>query len=459
METIEVLHPGRLMEHVERLADHAFRAEVWDKAVTYLRQAGAKAAARSSDREALAYFEEALTALTHLPETRETLEQAIDLRFDLRNSLHTLAEFGRIEGLLHEAEGLARTLDDQRRLGWVSAYMSGHHVHTGGHVTDVRAFAQRVGTIGETLGDVPLQVAAQYYLLIACHLAGDYRGTELGCRSLMQSLQGDRARERFGLAMFPAVLARAYLARTLAEQGLFEEGDTHGHEAIRIAEALDHPFSLLWACLGQAYLNSTRGEVGQAARLLERAVALCRERSFTTYVPVTMAPLGHIYARSGRIGEGVSLLQQALAAYESAGIGYCHSISVVQLGEAYLLADQVEDARACADRAVMLAHTRGERGYEAYARRLLGEIASRRDPPDVEKAEVDYREALKLAHGLEMRPLVAHCHLGLGSLYRRTNDRVKTEEHLARGTEMYREMGMGYWLEKAEAALGREPRS
>jgi hypothetical protein len=103
--------------------------------------------------------------------------------------------------------------------------------------------------------------------------------------------------------------------------------------------------------------------------------------------------------------------------------------------------------------------TRGERGYEAYARRLLGEIASRRDPPDVEKAEVDYREALTVAHGLEMRPLVAHCHLGLGNLYRGTSDRAKTEEHLARATEMYREMGMSFWLEKAEAALGSGTRS
>jgi predicted ATPase len=158
--TMEAIYADRLAEHVERLAEHALRGEVWDKAVTYLRQAGAKAAARSSNREALAYFEAAMTALPHLPETRATLEQAIDLRFDLRNSLHTLAAFGRIDGLLHEAERLATVLNDQRRLGWVSAYRSGHHVHTGGHVADVSAFAQRVEAIGETLCDRPLQIAA-----------------------------------------------------------------------------------------------------------------------------------------------------------------------------------------------------------------------------------------------------------------------------------------------------------
>ena len=204
---------------------------------------------------------------------------------------------------------------------------------------------------------------------------------------------------------FPLSLSRAYLARALAERGVFDEGDAHGHEAIRIAEALDHPFSLIWACLGLAYLNSVRGELSQAARLLERAVALCREWNITLLTPIAMASLGHVYAWSGRIEEGISWLQQALTAYESAGIGYFHSLSVVQLGEAYLLADQVEDARACADRAVRLARERGERGHEAWALRLLGEIASHHDRPDVATAEAHYGAAMALAYELGMRPL------------------------------------------------------
>ncbi|PYO57746.1 MAG: hypothetical protein DMD83_07610 [Candidatus Rokuibacteriota bacterium] len=130
VETIERLYSDRLPEHIDRLAHHAFRGEYWGKAVTYLRQAGAKAFARSAHREAVGCFERALTALTHLPETRETGEQAIDVRFDLRNALLPLAEWARIEGYLREAETLARTFDDQRRLGWVSAYMSSHHLNT-----------------------------------------------------------------------------------------------------------------------------------------------------------------------------------------------------------------------------------------------------------------------------------------------------------------------------------------
>jgi tetratricopeptide (TPR) repeat protein len=146
-------------------------------------------------------------------------------------------------------------------------------------------------------------------------------------------------------------------------------------------------------------------------------------------------------------------LQQALTAYEAAGMGYFHSISVVQLGEAYLLADQVEHARACGDRAVMLARGRGERGYEAWALRLLGEIASHHGRPDVATAAAHYGAAMSLASELEMRPLAAHCHLGLGRLYRRTGKREQAQEHLTTATAMYGEMDMRFWLEQAQAEL------
>jgi tetratricopeptide (TPR) repeat protein len=444
VEAIEALYPNRLAEQIERLAHHAFRSEVWEKAVTYLRQAGTKALAHSAYREAVNCFEQALTALHSLPDTRQKIECAIDLRLDLRQSLFPLNELATVLGYLREAEGLARTLDDPRRLGWVSAYMSGHHLHTGDHVTEARTLAQTVEAIAETLGDVPLQIVAQYYLAGASHFSGDYRGTEHVCRTLMQSLHGQPTRERFGLVVSPSVMSRALLTRALAERGVFDEGDAHGQEAIRIAEALDHPFSVVVGCLELAYLKSVRGELSQATRLLERAVAQCREWNITTHTPIAMAALGHVYAWSGRIEEGVSCLQQALTAYESAGIGVYHSLSVEQLGEAYLLANQVDNARACADRAVMLARQRGERGYEAWARRLLGEIASHHARPDEATAVAHYGAAMTLASELEMRPLMAHCHLGLGRLYRRTGKPEQAQERLSTATAMYGEMGMTY---------------
>jgi class 3 adenylate cyclase/tetratricopeptide (TPR) repeat protein len=455
VEAIERLYPDRFTDQVERLAHHAFRGEVWEQAVAYLRQAGAKAFARSANQEALASFEQALTALAHLPETRETRDQAIDVRFELRNALFPLAEFGRIEGYLREAEALAQTLGDQRRLGWVWTYMSGHQVATGGHTANAHGFAQRAEAIGETLGDDPLKVAALYYLILAGHLAGDYRGTEHVCRRSMQALEGERARDRFGAAVFPAVLSRAILARVLAERGVFDEGDEHGREGIRIAEALDHPFSLILACLCLGYLHGLRGELSQAVRLLERALTQCQDWDIRYLAPAVMASLGHAYARSGRLRENISWLQQARAAYESTEIGVYQSLSLVQLGEAYLLADQVEDARACADRAVRLARERGERGHEAWALRLLGEMAAHQSRPDVATAEAHYGAALALADELGMRPLTAHCHRGLGALFAKIDHHEQAHLELSTAIDLYRSMAMTFWLPQAEAALAQ----
>src|SRR5262249_28493825 len=122
MAALERLYAERLPEHMERLAHHAFRGEMWEKAVAYYRQAGIKAFTRSAVSESVSCFEKALAALGHRPETRDTLEQAIDLRLDLRPSLYALGQVSKMVDHLREAEGLATKLNDPRRLGWVSAH-------------------------------------------------------------------------------------------------------------------------------------------------------------------------------------------------------------------------------------------------------------------------------------------------------------------------------------------------
>jgi tetratricopeptide (TPR) repeat protein len=125
----------------------------------------------------------------------------------------------------------------------------------------------------------------------------------------------------------------------------------------------------------------------------------------------------------------------------------------MRLSEAYLLAGREADARPAAQRALRLARQQKERGNEAYTLRLLGEIAAREDLLDVGEAEDNYRQALALAEELGMRPLVAHCHVGIGTMYRQTGKREQAKEHLITATAMMREMEMGLWLERAEAEL------
>src|SRR5262249_51526085 len=148
---------------------------------------------------------------------------------------------------------------------------------------------------------------------------------------------------------------------------------------------------------------------------LERAVELCRATPSPALLDVSATWLGYAYALSGRLPEGVALLEEAVADPGTTG-GANHPLFLAHLGEAHLLAGRPGEALAGARRALDLAHRQKERGNEAWVLRLLGEIAAHADPPDVKSAEEHYRQALARADELGMRPLAAHCHLGLGKL-------------------------------------------
>ena len=249
------------------------------------------------------------------------------------------------------------------------------------------------------------------------------------------------------------MMARVFWAWALAERGDFDEGMDRGQEAVRLAEALNHPYSLAFACRGLGHVHGIKGDLRQAASLLERGVTLCREWNLHFVAPTLTEMLGYVYALSGRLAEGIELLQHALAAGESIGFTMFLTPLIVHLGEARVLADQPEEAAGLAERALALAREHGQRGQEAWAQRLLGDIAAHRDSSAVETAEGRYREAMTLAAELGMRPLMAHCHVGLGKLTRRSGRREQAQEHLTTATTMWREMDMRFWLEQAEAEM------
>jgi tetratricopeptide (TPR) repeat protein len=168
-----------------------------------------------------------------------------------------------------------------------------------------------------------------------------------------------------------------------------------------------------------------------------------------------MASLGVAYALTGRTAEALQLLEQGVAQAAAMDFILDHALHVVWLGEAYLLADRLEEASTEAQRALEFARAHQERGHEAYALRLLGEMAAQRELPDVAQAEAHYRQALALAEELGMRPLQAHCHCGLGTLYAKLDRRELAYTELSTAIEMYQSMEMTFWLPQTEAALAQ----
>jgi tetratricopeptide (TPR) repeat protein len=452
VETLEALAGERLAEQVDRLAHHALRGELWDRALVYCQQAGEKAMARSAHREAVGYCEQALSAIAHLPEQRHTREQAIDLRLALRTALWPSGDLGRILSYLHKAESLAAALDDPRRLAQVSGSLSFHFYVMGAYDQAIAA-AQRVLTLATASCEVVLHAQANYYLGVAYMAQGNYWRAIDCLRQTVASLDGARRHERFGWALLPAVVSHNRLATCHAELGTFAEGRAHGDEGLQIAEAVDHPGSLMWASWEVGLLALRQGDLRRALPRLERAVGLCHEVDLPIFFPSIAATLGAAYTLAGRVTDAMPLLTQAMEQTTATKAVVYQTFCRLSLGEAQLLAGHLEAAHALAAHALEQARTRQEQGHQAYALRLLGDIAARREPPASAQAEEYYRQALALAEELGMRPLQAHCHRGLGTVYATTGQREQACAALSTAIDLYRAMDMTFWLPEAEAAL------
>ena len=202
VEASERLDPEPTTEQIERLAHHAFRGERWDKAVRYCREAGVRAFARSATRAAVPYFDQALVALGHLPRTAVTADQAIDLRLDLRYALMPLGEYPRVFEHLSEAGSLAREAGDQRRLGFVSAFLTNYY-HLIGDVDRSIESGREALAIAEQTGDRQTEILANAALGLTYYVVGDYPQAIAVSRRNVGLLQGPLQREHFGLGAAP----------------------------------------------------------------------------------------------------------------------------------------------------------------------------------------------------------------------------------------------------------------
>ena len=312
VEALEALAPDRLAEQVERLAHHALRGEVWDKALAYCRQAGAKAMARSAYREAVASLSRRWWPLRHLPESRDTREQAIDLRLDLRMRS---APLGRTTSA--SSTTCARPRPSPRPWtihgGWGrSLPIWPDYFRTMGDHDRAIASGQRALALAAALGDVVLQVMAHYY-------PGPWSTTPWATIVGRSTASGRpcvprrRAAPSSASACRPAsVLSRAWLGLVPCRAGEFAEGIACGEEGVRMAEAVDHPYSLIVAYIGVGLLYLRKGDLHQAIPVLERALALCQAGISRSCFPRLASALGTAYALSGRVAEALPLLEQAV---------------------------------------------------------------------------------------------------------------------------------------------------
>jgi DNA-binding SARP family transcriptional activator len=451
VRAIERTHAGELDEVVERLAHHAFRGELWEEAVQYGQRAGNVAAERSASAQAGVCFDQAFAALARLPESRERLAQAIQLR-KLRGAHHVaLGERDAYLRCSEEVVRLAERLEDDSTLASMLAVRTNALWFAGDNRGALEAGSRAVA-LSNAAGDRISQIGAHVNLGLVCVSAGEHRRAVGLLSRGLELLHPDLERDRLGRTLYPAVNTRGELARSQAELGEFAAAEETLREAVRIADALAHATTSQVLKLDICHVRLCRGDFPDAIPVLETCLAAFRVAAFPTWSSAAAAQLGYALAMSRRVGEGIPLLREAIEQVAQ-GRRSREALFLTYLAEARLLAHDTEEASTVAGQALELSRERFEQATEARALYLLGRIdGEKRDG----EAESHLTGAMALAGELGLRPLVAQCRLALGELCRRAGNAAAAQTHLAAATTMLLDMGMPRWLEQAHAAGDRD---
>ena len=452
VDAIEKLYVDRLTEQVERLAHHAVRGELKEKTVHYLLQAGERAAERSALQNARAWFEQALVILKSLPESQAALEQAFDIRLDLRAVLRQLGEVRQMLEHLREAEALAERLHDDRRRGRACGLMT-TVLSTLDELDEALVTGTRAVEIATRAGDSRLRIVTTSCLEQAYYYRGDYEHVVKIAIENLAALPTEWAHEFFGMAVPPSVFTRGWLIMSLIELGRFSEAAKYEAESIQLAEPTEHAHTIVWAHLTASILHLFKGEWAKAHLLIEQWINIRRSLDVAVLLPWAVSSSAWALAQIGEASEALSRVREAeqlLERQTTSGIVGHRSRSYYAVSRACLLLGRVDEARQLGSRAVE--SSQRQPGFRAHALHLLGDLAAHPDQFDAEGGIAHYRQALALAQSHGMRPLVAHCALGLSKLYLRTGKSEQARKNLTAATTMYREMDMDFWLEQGEGS-------
>ena len=429
---------------VEELAHHAYSGELWTEAVPLCREAGRRAAARYSNREAALHLEHAIGALGHADPDALRLEEAISLRLELRTVSIPLLRLDRIGAVLAEADAMAARLGDLSLRARISAFQAGHAYLTSNPARCITLCREALRLAGRA-PDPGLRVAPQLYRAQAHYGLGQYRRVvaTLGRdRSLQDAALSGPA---VGLPVRPALMRGYWLAITQAELGRFAVAQALAADMLAQADERQ-PFEALYALTGQGFILMLRGALPAALQSSTSALALADHHDITFIIPVLASQVGLLLATQGRAAEGLALARRAMRKAEEIGARAGRSRWCARLAETCLRAGELAEAREHADTAIRFAEEGGELGYLCSALRLRAK--TRVADAELEAAAPDLARAMAIARSLQLGPALAKCRFDAGALAHRAG-------HLGEARRALRLAGAGFARYQMEAGMAR----
>ncbi|MEW6645429.1 MAG: adenylate/guanylate cyclase domain-containing protein [Pseudomonadota bacterium] len=413
VEIIESRFADRLDEHIDRLADHAFLAGLWDKAIPYQLRSCRRALKRGAYHDAISMFERGLDTLGHWPPSPVRSKTELDFRLTVVIALEPLGQHRRIAEVLREAQRLAYALGDPLRMAAVDFQLATALWRLGEHHAAMAAADAATATSARI--NIPaMTFAAPFAIGMVQHETGAFAASVATHEQCFAHETAELDDKRAGWAAFPTVMLRTFLADSLIELGEFARADLHASEASRRAEAANHAYSRANINHVLGRLRTAQGRPHEAIALLKQGWQDCLDRDMVQMYPVFAARLGEAYLAAGDVAAALDIMaapEQLDVPLAEHAFGWRYLF--VAQGRAYLAAGRIADARHVAERALALAVERGEPPQQAYALKLLGDIAAATDAPD---AADPLHRAQDLARQCGMRPLDEACDAALAAL-------------------------------------------
>ena len=403
--TIESRFGDRLDEHIDRLADHAFMAGLWEKAVPYQLRSCRRAVRRGANQDAIGIYHRGLETLSHWPASAAKVRAEIDFRLIVVIALEPLGKHRLIADVLREAQELDDPSNDPIRNAAVNCQLAVALWRIGEHDNAMEA-AKAANSMAQRIGDPALNFASLHLIGIVLRETGAYKDSIEMLEKCFAFESPELDAKRAGWAAYPTVMLRTFLADSLIEIGEWERAEIMADEAIR--RAGDHFYSRLniWHVL--ARLRIAQGRHVEALSILRECWQTCLERGIVQMYPILAARMGEAYLALGDIKAATEILSKPERLDMPLGENaYGWGWLFVAQGRAFLAVGDYAQARISGQRALALAVERGEPPQQAYALKLLGDTCLAKG--DRSEARSYLERALDLATRCDMRPLMDQC--------------------------------------------------
>jgi class 3 adenylate cyclase/tetratricopeptide (TPR) repeat protein len=454
-KAIETLYPTRLEEFCEMLAYHYSKSGNLTKGYEYLKASAEKAVRNDSAYEAVRFYRGAMEVLSQLTQTDENKREQIELTLAMQTPWRRIGYTADYLPILQKAEEMAEELGDDSKRLQVRSTM-GHYYILSGDPKLGWDYLESCVEHPELIQDVEVMVPIGVDLCISCLISGDWQRIKHSAPTIIALIESrGKQAEFFGRPALAYAYVLSMLGAATGGCGDFVQGERLCEKALAFVETIDHPVTLGLAQYVYGNLLALRGDGPSAARHYDEAIKHFEESQGMLFLGQAWAWMGYAHCLMGKPATAVDLTEKGLRMHTDLGLPFWRSKCHWFCSRAHFDRGDLDVARSHSEQALQLSQANNEKQIQGLSMVWLGRVVAKIDTTHIAAAERKILEGISLLEELGLRSHVGWGYLWLGEVYAESGRREEALKTLKKAEGMFREMGMDYWLGKAQEALAR----